>query len=619
MLTAGAEAFLRGELEEFLLMKRYIIGLFALLLLAGCTATATPAPSAGPTAAPTAARPQPPATEEPGALAQPQSRAEMLARVPALAEREARFQQALASDQPIVLLQGADEQQQAAQQIAVASPDLQYFARDSQSDAPLRSEIMIVRPMLPSDLTEALQICSDRPCYRVEMYNYATNATAVAIVDMKDRSVLEVTFSPNTQPEVPPYLGDLAAQIAAHAPEVAEALGFAPDGDTANMRGVKTALNDTLCERSRHLCVAPSFIVEDRALWAIVDLTDGRLVGTRWTSLGSGGGAVVTEKTLQDAVIMARYCERPNPLARDGWELSFMLTSSDGLQVDDVRFQGQPVLDSAKLVDWHVSYSGPDGFGYSDATGCPMFSTASVVAFDAPYVEEIVENGAVVGFALSQDFRNELWPQSCNYRYVQRYEFYHDGRFRVGGASLGQGCGNNGTYRPVVRIALATQAAGGQPAAFADWDGEQWRTWSQEQWVLQEESTPLSPEGFQFRIEAANGQTYYAEPNRGQLPQGSRGDNAFTFVTAAQPGQGDADLLTIGPCCNEDHRQGPEQYMEPAQPLAGEDLIMWYVPQLKNDDTPGDEYCWVTTQIVDGQMVNQIHPCAFGVLFAPAP
>jgi hypothetical protein len=93
MLTAGAEAFLRGELEEFLLMKRYIIGLFALLLLAGCTATATPAPSAGPTAAPTAARPQPPATEEPGALAQPQSRAEMLARVPALAEREARFQQ----------------------------------------------------------------------------------------------------------------------------------------------------------------------------------------------------------------------------------------------------------------------------------------------------------------------------------------------------------------------------------------------------------------------------------------------------------------------------------------------------------------------------------------------
>jgi hypothetical protein len=344
----------------------------------------------------------------------------MLAAVPALAERAARFEAALASDQPILLFAAGDEQQQRAQEIAVADPDVQYFARDAQTGEPLRSEIMIVRPVLPSDLTEAIQFCQDQPCYRVEMYNYAANATAVAIVEMVRETVLEVTYFPNTQPETPAYLGDLAAQIAVNSPEVAAALGFEPDRDQASMPGVKTALNDTLCERSRHLCVAPTFIVGDRALWAIVDLTDERLVGTRWTSLGGGGGAVVTEQTLQDAVIMAQYCEKPNPLARDGWELDFMLTSSDGLQVSDVRFQGAPVLDSAKLVDWHVSYSGTDGFGYSDATGCPVFSTASVVAFDAPYVEDIVEDGEVVGFALSQDFRNDLWPQPCNYRYVQR-------------------------------------------------------------------------------------------------------------------------------------------------------------------------------------------------------
>jgi hypothetical protein len=384
------------------------------------------------------------------------------------------------------------------------------------------------------------------------------------------------------------------------------------------MPNVKTALNDTQCERSRHLCVAPTFIVGDRALWAIVDLTDERLVGTRWTNLGGGGGAVVTEKSLQDAVIMAQYCEQPNPLARNGWELDYMLTSSDGLQISDVRFEGQPVLESAKLVDWHVSYSGTDGFGYSDATGCPVFSTASVVAFDAPYVEDIVESGQVVGFALSQDFRNELWPQPCNYRYVQRYEFYDDGRFRIGGSVLGQGCGNNGMDTPVLHIALATEAAGGQPAEFADWDGQQWRTWTEEQWVRQDENTPVTAEGFQFRIEAANGQTYYVEPNRGQLPDGSRGDNAYTYVTAARPGEGNTDLLTIGPCCNEDHRQGPEKFMEPPEPLAGEDLVMWYVPRLKNDDTPGQEYCWVTTEVVDGQLANKIHPCAFGALFLPA-
>lgn len=593
-------------------MRRYVPWLCAILLLAGCASSATPSP------APTAGRPQPPATEEPGTLAQPLSREELRALVPELAQREARFQEALASDQPILLFPSGDEQQQRAQEIAVADPDVQYFARDSQTGQPLRSEIMIVRPVLPSDLTEATQFCQNQPCYRVEMYNYAANATAVAIVEMVRETVLDVTFHPNTQPEAPMHLGDLAAQIAVNSPEVAAALGFQPARDDASMPGVKTALNDTLCERSRHLCVAPTFLVGDRALWAIVDLTDERLVGVRWTSLGGGGGAVVTEKSLQDAVIMAQYCEKPNPLARDGWELDFMLTSSDGLQVSDVRFQGEPVLDSAKLVDWHVSYSGTDGFGYSDATGCPVFSTASVVAFDAPHVEDIVEDGEVVGFALSQDFRNELWPQPCNYRYVQRYEFYADGRFRVGGSVLGQGCGNNGTYTPVVRIALATQAEGGQPAEFADWDGQQWRPWAEEQWVRQDENTPVTPEGFQFRIEASNGLTYYVEPNRGQLPDGSRGDNAYTFVTAARPGQGDADLLTIGPCCNEDHRQGPEKFMEPPQPLAGEDLVMWYVPRLKNDDTPGAEYCWVTTEVVDGELVNNIHPCAFGALFVPA-
>lgn len=597
-------------------MFRHLLWLFAaLVLLTGCAATATPTPP--PTATPSAARPQPPATEEPGALAAPTNHEQMLARVPALAEREARFQAALASDQPILLSPTTDEQQQRAQEIAVASPDVQYFARDAETGQPLRSEILVVRPTLPSDLTEATRACQGQTCYRVEMYNYATNATAVAIVNLAGGNTLEVTFHPNTQPEVPAHLGELALQIALNSPEVAEALGFEPGSDAAGMINVKTALNDSLCERSRHLCVGPSFVVGDRALWAIVDLTDARLVGTRWTSVG-GGGAVITEKSLQDAVIMARYCERPNPLARDGWELDFMLTSSDGLQVSDVRYQGKPVLDSAKLVDWHVSYSGTDGFGYSDATGCPMFSTASVVAFDAPYVEEIVEDGQVTGFALSQDFRNELWPQPCNYRYVQRYEFYNDGRFRVGGSVLGQGCGNNGAYRPVVRIALATQADGGQPAQFADWDGQQWRPWSTEQWVLQEETTPVTAEGFQFRIDATNGERYYVEPNRGQLPDGRRGDHAYTFVTVARPGEGDADLLTIGPCCNDGYQQGPEQYMDPPDSLEGQDLVLWYVPQIENDDTPGDEYCWVTTEVVDGEMVNQIHPCAFSALFVPA-
>ena len=599
--------------------KLMLLLFLAFLLVAGCTPAATPTlpPAVTPATAPT--RPVAPTPADPGVLAAPLGREEMLSLVPALAEREARFQAALASDQPILLLQGVDEKQQKAQELAVANPDLRYFALDSQTGQPLRSEIMNVRPALPSDLTEATASCGQQACYRVEMYNYATNATMIAIVDVSKGTVLDVAFQPDTQPEIPKDLADLGVQIAIKAPEVAEALGFKPGVDQAGMPSVKTALNDSQCERSRHLCVAPTFIVGERALWAIVDLTEGRLVGTRWTSLGKGGGQPVTEKNLQDAVIMAEYCEKVNALARAGWEMDFTLTTSDGLQVSNVRYEGKPVVNNAKLVDWHVSYSGTDGFGYSDATGCPMFSTASVVAFNAPYQEAIVENGEEVGFALVQDFRSELWPQPCNYRYVQRYEFYTDGRFRVGGANLGQGCGNKGTYRPVVRIEFPAPGVEGGPTTFAEWDGAQWVPWTEEQWVLQDQDTAFTPEGYQFRITAEDDTGYYAAPNTGQLPDGSRGDNAFTFVTVAKPEEGRADLITIGPCCNDDYRQGPEKFMTPAEPLPGDGLVMWYVPRLKNDDTPGQEYCWVNTQVVDGVLVNEIHPCAFGVLFVPAP
>ena len=599
--------------------KLMLLLFLSLLLVAGCTLAATPTlpPIATPASAPT--RPVAPTPAEPGVLAAPLSREEMLSLVPALAEREARFQAALASDQPILLFQGVDEKQQKAQELAVASTDLQYFATDSQTGQPLRSEIMNVRPALPSDLTEATASCGQQACYRVEMYNYATNATVIAIVDVSKGTVLDVAFQPDTQPEIPDGTGRPGRTDRDQVAGGGRGTGFKPGVDQAGMPSVKTALNDSQCERSRHLCVAPTFIVGERALWAIVDLTDGRLVGTRWTSLGKGGGQPVTEKNLQDAVIMAEYCEKVNALARAGWEMDFTLTSSDGLQVSNVRYEGKPVVNNAKLVDWHVSYSGTDGFGYSDATGCPMFSTASVIAFNAPYQEAIVENGEEVGFALVQDFRSELWPQPCNYRYVQRYEFYNDGRFRVGGANLGQGCGNKGTYRPVVRIEFPAPGAEGGPTTFAEWDGTQWVPWTEEQWVLQDENTAFTPEGYQFRITAEDETGYYVAPNTGQLPDGSRGDNAFTFVTVAKPEEGSADLITIGPCCNDDYRQGPEKFMTPAEPLPGDGLVMWYVPRLKNDDTPGQEYCWVNTQVVDGQMVNEIHPCAFGVLFVPAP
>jgi hypothetical protein len=445
------------------------------------------------------------------------------------------------------------------------------------------------------------------------MYNYAKNLATTAVVDIQSRRLLTVNRIEGSQPDLPPALTDLAVQIATNSPEVIEALGFTPGAGAATMANSKTALNRTLCERSRHLCVAPTFIAGQRALWAIVDLTDGVLVGVRWTNLGASSGQPVTEQGLQNEVVSARFCDTNTLLERDGWQMNYILTSSDGLRLSEVRFQSRPVLDSAKLVDWHVSYSGTDGFGYSDAVGCPVFSQASILAFGGPTIEDIRDGDRVVGFAMEQDYWSDDWPLPCNYYYDQRYEFYTDGRFRVVAGNSGRGCGDNGTYRPVLRIAMAGDYT------LAQWDGAAWVDWKVEQWAQQNDS-PYTPEGYQYRLVDAEGQGYTIEPGRGQFGDGGRGDNAYVYVTRRFPDrdEGESDLITIGPCCNADYRQGPEKFIEPSpDPIVNSPLAIWYVAQLKNDDTPGQEYCWADSVLESGVYVAKEWPCYAGPMFVP--
>jgi hypothetical protein len=356
-------------------------------------------------------------------------------------------------------------------------------------------------------------------------------------------------------------------------------------------------------------------------LWAIVDLTAEQLVGIRWTELGqSGAPPTLTESSLRNEFVYTEFCEKSHTLQQDDWEMAYMLTSSDGLKVSDVRYQGQQVLNSAKLLDWHVSYSGEDGFGYSDAVGCPIFSSAAVVAYDGPKVEKILEGNEVVGFALVQDFRGAEWPLPCNYRYEQRYEFYEDGRFRIIAGNHGRGCGDDGTYRPVLRLDITASADGSQDN-FAEWNGQDWTTWARESWQLQDENTPYTPEGFQYRVMGADGRGFFIEPGQGQFDDAGRGDHAFTFVTRQNPTQdeGEADMATLGACCNTDFQQGPEQFMGEPEPIENENLVIWYVPQLENEATAGQEYCWADTVIENGLPVTRSWPCFAGPMFVPLP
>jgi hypothetical protein len=589
-----------------------------LLFLAACSdETPTPAPTPtlapSPTAtaavrtlrAPTVAAPTP----EPGLLAQRTP----VSTLPEWQQYQER--QAVAAQLPIPVLrltEGMNEEQLLAQEVALQDARVQRDLRATDGGAPLRNEIFGVYPVRPDDITQATATCQQVTCYRVELFNFAYNAATIAFVDVQNRQVLEVLYGTDTQPDIPPALTQLAVAIAVNAPEVAEALGSKPAAEAALMANTKTALSQTRCERSRHLCVAPTFVSGERALFAVVDLTAGALVGARWTTVGAIENTVVSEKQLQDAVVSQQYCDKINTLNRDGWQFDYFITSSDGLRITNVHFADQPRFDSVAVVDWHVSYSTREGFGYSDAIGCPTFSQAAVVAFNGPAVEEITENGAVIGFALVQEFRSELWPLPCNYYYQNRYEFYNDGRFRPVMINLGRGCGNDGWYRPVLRVAFSGNLT------FAHWTSTAWQPWATEQW--QGPSNLVTPEGYGFRALGAAGQGFYVTPGRGQFGDGGRGDHPYTYLTRRHPdrNEGDVDLITIGSCCETHHEQGPEKFIDsPPEATTDTQIVLWYVAQMQNSDQPGEQYCWVESVVENGVYVPQAYPCPAGPLFVP--
>ncbi|MBX7214590.1 MAG: hypothetical protein K1X39_11315 [Thermoflexales bacterium] len=594
------------------LRARIATFIVAALTLAGCASPQAQGPivitlpPSKPTSTPIA----------PGQLV-PYTEAGVVSTAPGIPERLAEIKAALT--QPVPVLQRTDvtAEQRLAQQIALTDVRFIGNLRAQGTREPYRAEIFNINALRESDMLGSAASCRESKCYRVEMYNYALNMTTVAIVDTQRQQSLSVNNYAETQPDIPQRLTELAVRIATNAPEVRSALapfGISPTPGIAEMANVKTALNGSKCERSRHLCVAPTFVVEDKALWAIVDLTDFVLVGTRWTNMGESNTQRLTEKTLQDEVVEAKYCNRTNSLTRGAWAFDYVLTLSDGMDLRNVRYNGTKIAESLKMVDWHVSYSLKDGFGYSDAVGCPVFSSAAVLAYNGPTVEDIIRGGKVVGFVFVQEYRSKGWPAPCNYNYQTRHEFYDDGGFRLNVVSLGRGCGNDGTYRPVTRLRLTGASR------ISEWSNGAWKAWTTEGWSKQKPAAEISPEGYQYRIDTGASTGFYLLNNSGQYGDGGRGDNALLYVTryAADRDEGDSDLITIGPCCNTDYHQGPEKFIEPnPEPLAGGEIVLWYVAQVKNDDTPGKQYCWADSILQNGVYVPKVWPCPSGAILTP--
>lgn len=560
---------------------------------------------------------------------------------PLLTTYRAEVAAALASDQPIIKLPDLGTSQSQAQDAAVAHDDMQAAAHDPTSGQPLQSQVFQAYDLPSAQATGQLAGCANTlKCYIVEIYFFATNSTGKVIVGINQNPsdapagvanpddiasgprVLSSSVTTHMQPELPPSLTAITKEIISGSQELKDTLHTTVDVGKLTMVNGKTALKATRCERSEHLCVAPTLALNKDAYWIIVDMTDARIVGVTWTKWnGSVPDVPPSEQAVIDAAITQKYCGVDNGYEANGWKFTYSLTGSDGVEVKNVSYKGTELIASAKNPDWHVSYSHQAGFGYSDAVGCPVFSTAAVVPAIAPYFDDLHDaDGNKIGFELVQEFKSKLWPQPCNYYYQQRFEFFNDGSFRPAVVNLGRGCGDDGTYRPVTRIQPATSFT-----SIDRWNGDssQWQSVKQETWEKDsaDNQLPESPDGFRYRLNGTAGSLEFAL-GRGQFNDGGHGDNAWTFLDRFHPDkdEGASDLATLGSCCNTDSRQGPDVYTT-NESLTNAPLLLWYVSEQKNNGTPGQEYCWADASVVDGDYKTTTYPCVSGPLltFNPKP
>lgn len=493
--------------------------------------------------------------------------------------------------------------QQVAQAVALADPGVRSLTQGQ------RAELFTIQPLGPH-YTNSSELCASSPCQQVAIYNYDTNETITVVVDVARQEVLDVLHQPHMQPGITPQLAQKAMDIVLTHPQVIAELGYQPT--VADMAPVAAGVRHSIC--AQHLCASPTFRLENRILWTIVDLTDETLVAINWTD--------VEEDGRFHSITGISDCPPAGSVDQMGWQLSYETTATDGLQIVDASFMGRSVLKSAKLVEWHVDYNGTYVHaGFLDVTGCGGVGGGFFVyPYGDTQLVDLIEDNILVGFELVQDFRMNDWGAACNYRYEQRMQFYNDGRFRIVSGAYGRGCGLFAQYRPLVRIDLALDPANQEQIGV--WDGAHWQQPTEEIYLTPDIETfgpgghPLADNRAMLWLMNQAGAGYYLEPGLGQHDDGGRGDAPFVYIVKYNEAEGVLDLPVFGGlCCENDHQQGPHFYVNNEE-VQNENIVLWYVAQqgtevLQTD--PPDYYCWT----VNGEPNPETYPCFTGPMFIP--
>lgn len=511
-----------------------------------------------------------------------------------LESRLGNTQVARGKSSAVPLQEVSTPEQQLAQDIALL--DARVLARTAGK----RAEVFGVRDV-GNHFPDSLAQCGAADCRQVEIYLFDENAAVTVIVNLDSEAVLDVYYQPGLQPGINKRLADLAVDIAINHPDVIEALGYRPSA--VGVTPVAANLLDSACAGD-HLCVSPTFHVGDQTLFAIVDLTDETLAAAVWSDGDYSGGF---EPFIPEG------CPPGGVVNQNGWSVSYDTTGTDGFRAYDVSFNGQVVAESITLVEWHADYG---SWGFIDKTGCGGGGGGfPIYPYGNTEQRTLLDGQTPVGFELVQDFRMGNWGAGCNYRYQQHMQFFDDGRFRVVAGAFGKGCANNALYRPVTRIDIDVDGPDGD--SYARWDGANWNGQAVEEYFTPYADGVHGPhvydsDGFVALISDSGGAGYYMEPGQGQFGDGGRGDEPFLYVTKYRASEGATDLPSIGNCCFDDHRQGPDLFVD-GENVADENIVVWYVPQMLTDVTPGNYYCWTLT----GEPNPETYPCYSGPMFVP--
>lgn len=169
----------------------------------------------------------------------------------------------------------------------------------------------------------------------------------------------DVLYRPRTHPGANQRLTDLAIQIARDSPELIRELGCKPAA--SELLPMDSGVPGTPCA-SGHICLAATIPQGESLVWAVVDVTDGKMVAVLRTPVLAD-----TQTHIPSAPAGPAGCPSGGTVSRGGWSLSYDTIPTDGFRVDDAAYLGVAVLTSAKIVEWHVDYGSS---GFVDATGC---------------------------------------------------------------------------------------------------------------------------------------------------------------------------------------------------------------------------------------------------------